>query len=141
MRLAADESAAGDVKIMYPMISNVGEVVRANELLEERVAARTAELVEANAEIQKFAYIISHDLRSPLVNIMGFASELATIRAELAPIIGISPPTPVDASAAAHAAGFTGPLGPAATAVFARALAAGLAEQDDSALLQLLRGG
>ena len=77
----------------------------ANELLEERVAARTAELVEANAEIQKFAYIISHDLRSPLVNIMGFASELATIRAELAPIIGISPPTPVDASAAAHAAG------------------------------------
>ncbi len=45
------------------------------------------------------------------------------------------------AVAAAHAAGFTGPLGPAATAVFARALAAGLAEQDDSALLQLLRGG
>lgn len=45
------------------------------------------------------------------------------------------------AVAAARAAGFIGPLGPAATAVFARAVAAGLAEQDDSALLQLLRGG
>ncbi|MDY0870937.1 sensor histidine kinase [Dongia rigui] len=61
----------------------------ANELLEERVAARTADLQEANEEVQKFAYIISHDLRSPLVNIMGFTAELATIRRETAQMLGI----------------------------------------------------
>jgi signal transduction histidine kinase len=47
-----------------------------NAGLEEEVKARTAELRRANEEIQRFAYIVSHDLRSPLVNVMGFTSEL-----------------------------------------------------------------
>jgi signal transduction histidine kinase len=47
-----------------------------NANLEKIVAARTAALRQANDEIQKFAYIVSHDLRAPLVNIMGFTSEL-----------------------------------------------------------------
>ncbi|TFF22905.1 histidine kinase [Jiella endophytica] len=47
-----------------------------NEDLESAVAERTAELQRANAEIQRFAYIVSHDLRSPLVNVMGFTAEL-----------------------------------------------------------------
>ena len=49
-----------------------------NEGLEGAVRDRTAELTRANAEIQRFAYIVSHDLRSPLVNVMGFTSELET---------------------------------------------------------------
>jgi signal transduction histidine kinase len=44
--------------------------------LEQAVAARTSELQRANAEIQRFAYIVSHDLRSPLVNVLGFTAEL-----------------------------------------------------------------
>ncbi len=44
--------------------------------LERTVAERTAELTRSNAEIQRFAYIVSHDLRSPLVNVMGFTHEL-----------------------------------------------------------------
>lgn len=52
------------------------EVEALNTGLEERVAERTSELSHANDEIQRFAYIVSHDLRAPLVNIMGFASEL-----------------------------------------------------------------
>jgi len=55
----------------------------ANADLEETVAQRTAALKRANDEIQRFAYIVSHDLRSPLVNIMGFTSELETLRMEL----------------------------------------------------------
>ncbi len=52
----------------------------ANLDLEARVAERTADLSEANLEIQRFAYIVSHDLRAPLVNIMGFTSELEALR-------------------------------------------------------------
>jgi len=48
--------------------------------LETTVDERTADLREANEEIQRFAYIVSHDLRSPLVNIMGFTSELDELR-------------------------------------------------------------
>ncbi|KRA99136.1 histidine kinase [Devosia sp. Root685] len=54
------------------------EVEEANSGLEERVRERTADLGKANEEIQRFAYIVTHDLRAPLVNIMGFTSELET---------------------------------------------------------------
>lgn len=47
-----------------------------NAGLERRVQERTADLVAANEEIQRFAYIVSHDLRAPLVNVMGYTSEL-----------------------------------------------------------------
>ena len=51
-----------------------------NAALESTVAERTQYLLDANNEIQSFASIVSHDLRSPLVNIMGFTSELETFR-------------------------------------------------------------
>lgn len=47
-----------------------------NEGLEDEVRVRTADLTRANEELQRFAYIVSHDLRSPLVNVMGFTAEL-----------------------------------------------------------------
>jgi signal transduction histidine kinase len=46
--------------------------------LEAAVAERTADLTNANEEIQRFAYIVSHDLRAPLLNIIGFTGELQT---------------------------------------------------------------
>jgi signal transduction histidine kinase len=52
------------------------EVEIANSSLEQRVNERTQDLMRANEEVQRFAYIVTHDLRAPLVNIMGFTSEL-----------------------------------------------------------------
>ncbi len=58
--------------------------LRDNNLnLEATVDERTSDLREANNEIQRFAYIVSHDLRSPLVNIMGFTSELEELRTDI----------------------------------------------------------
>src|SRR5262249_42857374 len=54
-----------------------------NVNLESTIDERTADLREANDEIQRFAYIVSHDLRSPLVNIMGFTSELGELRSDI----------------------------------------------------------
>jgi len=57
------------------------------ESLEELVAERTADLTRANDEIQRFAYIVSHDLRAPLVNVMGFTAELDTATSTIAELI------------------------------------------------------
>ena len=62
-----------------------------NVRLERRVSERTAELLESNLEIQRFAHIVSHDLRAPLVNIMGFTAELQGLRDEV-----LHPPRSLD---------------------------------------------
>lgn len=66
------------------------DILKLNQELEERVAERTAELLESTRQLQRkneenetFVYSVSHDLRSPLVNLEGFSQELRTVSAEL----------------------------------------------------------
>lgn len=51
--------------------------------LNAALAEQAAELQESNEELQRYAYIVSHDLRAPLVNVMGFTSELDALREDI----------------------------------------------------------
>ena len=72
-----------------------GQLAAVNQQLERRVAERTADLQESNAEVQRFAYIVSHDLRAPLLNITGFTSELQAMRGAIFAEPGSDGATPV----------------------------------------------
>ena len=54
----------------------IGTDNTARKVIEAEKKKLDQSLQEANEELRRFTYIVGHDLRSPLVNIMGFSSEL-----------------------------------------------------------------
>lgn len=64
---------------------------RAGSELEQRVQERTAELNEKNKELETIVYIVSHDLRSPLVNVQGFSRRLGRACDKLKQLVAANP--------------------------------------------------
>ncbi|MEO8376851.1 MAG: two-component regulator propeller domain-containing protein, partial [Candidatus Sumerlaeota bacterium] len=66
------------------------ERARINEdLLRENIIRKQAEreLADRNREVKQFAYIVSHDLKAPLVNLQGFTAELEKSVAIINPVV------------------------------------------------------
>jgi PAS domain S-box-containing protein len=65
--------------------------ITARKRAEEETQRYLAEVEVANEEVKQFAYIVSHDLRAPLVNLKGFSTELrnamGALSLQLGPLI------------------------------------------------------
>ncbi len=63
----------------------VAQDITERKRVEAQLKSFSEELQEINEEMKNFTYIVSHDLRAPLVNIKGFSEELGRSLREIEP--------------------------------------------------------
>ena len=66
-------SAGGEFTGSFALFTDITE----RKKMEERLQLYAADLERSNEEVRNFAYIVSHDLRVPLVNLKGYSAELS----------------------------------------------------------------
>lgn len=64
------------------LVESFNSMLDAIQTRDEALAHKSRELEYSNKELEQFAYVISHDLKSPLVTIQGFASRFGKHVAE-----------------------------------------------------------
>lgn len=77
--LRAKKTSEDELGVLVESFNSMLDAIRSRD---EALARKSRELEYSNKELEQFAYVISHDLKSPLVTIQGFATRFGKHIAE-----------------------------------------------------------